>query len=159
MMRHLKHIPGLGDISDFSSMKIAVVLSASFTGIQAIIQSYVFDHMQWVSIICIALLMDTLSGVLKSWKLCQFSSYAFGAIFIKAVIYGMFVFLLGGMGSMESEILKAFSALGYSTILFRETLSFIENCEVLRPGTFPSVLVKRLSQFDEDGKFKEDGQS
>lgn len=151
------HVPGLSQFADLSQMKLVMLTSFGFTGIQVFLDQYVFNHSGWVEIIAIAVVVDTVSGVAKSWKNKTFSSYKFGGVFVKVCLYALFVLVLGGLYNVQSDITQAFATLGYSVIVFREVLSFVENAEVLRPGTFPKWFVKRLEKYDEDGNFVDNG--
>lgn len=132
-------------------VKPAFVLAIPFTGIQAFMDAYVFDHSGWVQAIILAVFADTLAGVIKSWNKKKFDSYRFGSVIGKTVVYAAFVFVTGGIYRIDNEITNAVATLMYSAILFREGLSFIENMEEIRPGTFPRWLVARLKRFDENG--------
>jgi hypothetical protein len=150
-----KIIPGVNEMFELGQAKIVFIVSIGFTAVQAFMDKYVFDHSGWVKIIALAIVIDTITGVAKSYKMSTFSSYKFGSVMTKTCVYGLFILLLGGLYQVESEMTKSFATLGYSAILFREVLSVVENCEIIHPGLFPKWFIKRLAQFDEEGKFVE----
>jgi phage-related holin len=149
------HVPGLAEMFDLAYMKLTVLCSVAYTTTQAFLEDYVFTHSGWVEVIVFAVIGDTITGIIKSVKQKKFSSYKFGALMVKGVIYGLFVLILGGLYKVENDTMRLLATLGYSAIVVREVLSFVENVEIIRPNTFPKWLISRLEHFDEEGKVNE----
>lgn len=148
----IQYMPGLADVFEPWSLKISLLVSIPIATAQAFMDKYVFDHSGWIQAIGILVIFDTITGIWKSLKLSKFSSYKFGAVLIKTVIYAMVVFVLGGLYRVENETTQLIATLGYTAIAAREFLSLVENVEIIRPGTFPKWLITRLDQFDKEGK-------
>lgn len=148
-----KHLPGLQGMAEAAHLKITFAVSFALTSAQALLDHYVFNHSQWVQAIALAVIADTITGVWKSWKIKVFNSYKFGAVFTKAIVYAIIVFVLGGLEKVDSEIVTGIAQLGYAAILIREVVSLAENVEIIRPGTLPSWFTKRLKDFDDSGNY------
>lgn len=145
------HLPGIHSLTDFAQAKIILLFSGVFTTGQYLMNTYVFNHSGWVQAIMIAVCIDTITGVWKSIKNRTFNSYNFGSLMIKAIVYALFVFVLGGLWQVEHETSKLIANLGYSAILFREALSVVENIEDIRPGSVPAWITDKLKKESEGG--------
>lgn len=147
----IPYMPGLSQIFEPYAMKMALLISLPIAAAQAFMDKYVFDHSGWIQAIAFLVIFDTITGVWKSFKLSKFSSYKFGAVLVKTVIYAMVVFVLGGLYRVTNDTTQLIATLGYTAIAAREFLSLVENVEIIRPGTFPKWLITRLDQFDKEG--------
>ena len=100
--------------------------------------------------VVVLLMIDTVLGMWKHWNLKTFSSSGFGKLLGKVVIYCAFFKM--------SDIVARVQMLGWtgdfmvSALLIREAISITENMAILRPELIPSWILKRLKDFDEDGK-------
>jgi len=100
--------------------------------------------------VVVLLLIDTVLGVWKHWQMKTLSSNGFGKLFGKVIIYWAFFKM--------ADIVARVQMLGWtgdfmvSALLIREAISITENMAILRPELIPSWILKRLKDFDEDGK-------
>lgn len=100
--------------------------------------------------VVVLLMIDTVLGMWKHWHLKTFSSSGFGKLLGKVVIYWAFFKM--------ADIVARVQLLGWtgdfmvSALLIREAISITENMAILRPELIPSWILKRLKDFDEDGK-------
>lgn len=100
--------------------------------------------------VVVLLMIDTVLGMWKHWNLKTFSSSGFGKLLGKVVIYWAFFKM--------ADIVARVQMLGWtgdfmvSALLIRESISITENMAILRPELIPSWILKRLKDFDEDGK-------
>jgi phage-related holin len=137
--------------------KQTVVLTLSISGLWfALKQAFIRDHLiSWELTIALMsmVLMDTGLGFLKHLKLKTVSSSGFSGFMIKLLLYwcilkvGNWLSLIPFFGMSGDVIICG--------MMVREAISIAENIEVIRPGTFPQWIVKRLKDFDDDGKVNE----
>jgi toxin secretion/phage lysis holin len=140
-----------------AKMKLPLLLAAIWLPILGIIEKYLFSDWDFLVFLFIVIALDTVTGVWKHFKKGTVSSQGFGGVIIKTIIYGMFLILVHALVSFPNkpaaaqDIADLLELFGYSGMIFREGLSVIENIEEIRPKTFPSWLIKRLKNFDENG--------
>lgn len=100
--------------------------------------------------VVVLLMIDTVLGMWKHWKLKTLSSNGFSKLFGKVIIYWAFFKM--------ADVVARVQMLGWtgdfmvSALLIREAISITENMAILRPELIPSWILKRLKDFDEDGK-------
>jgi phage-related holin len=111
--------------------------------------------LQAAAVMC---LLDLVSGAVRGWVKCEFSSDKFGASFLKFAVYGMC--LLGAFAMDHALNAGSVAVAVISTLIFvREATSFIENTGELG-FQWPEALCKRITDLEEsvdgDGKHDED---
>ena len=100
--------------------------------------------------VVVLLMIDTVLGMWKHWHLKTFSSSGFSKLLGKVVIYWAFFKM--------ADIVARVQMLGWtgdfmvSALLIREAISITENMAILRPELILNWILKRLKDFDEDGK-------
>lgn len=106
--------------------------------------------------IVIIVLLDTILGVMKAYKLKTISSNGFGQVITKTAVY-MVVLIAANQGFINapnetiSALFKFVSGTVYGTILAREMLSIIENATMMGYIKLPKTLLSKLKYFNDDG--------
>lgn len=121
------------------------------------IEKYLFADWQFAVSMVIMVLIDTMLGFVKHYKAKTVSSKGFGDVFIKVLIYTsmlMVTHILSHfkIGGSSVNIFAWIDYLVYSGILLREAISIFENITAISPGIISSKILKRLKQFDAEGK-------
>lgn len=153
----MKHIPI--DL-EFAYPKLTICASAAWATISPFINKYVFSDWDFLPFIVILVIVDTVTGIWKSVKKNDFSSYAFGAVLTKVILYALYFVVIHNLTNFSQNdfVITLFTwvqQLGYAAIIVREAVSIIENMGIISPGLIPKWILKRLRQFDKDGKFKD----
>jgi len=151
-------IPGI-DQFDVAHTKVTLCFSAVWASFSTLFNKYFFDDWDFLPFLVVLVTLDTATGVWKSLKRSDFSSYSFGAFITKVILYAIFLFVIHGLTSFsKSEAVKTMfvwiEQLGYAAIIVREAVSIIENIGVIAPKLIPNWILKRLRQFDDNGQFQ-----
>jgi toxin secretion/phage lysis holin len=125
-------------------------------------ERFLFNDWAFLQFLIILVIIDTLLSVVKNWKLKTASSHGFAKLFIKAVIYGAFLAMVHGLkyytvNGHPNAFFNWIDDLAYAAIMVREALSIVENIAAIDDRIIPKWFIKRLSQFNEDGKFIKEG--
>lgn len=120
-----------------------------------LIRQYIFDDWQFLGFLMVLIVVDTITGVLRSWRQQKVSSRAFSRIFTKVLIYLALLILAHVMANFTvhgkvNVLFQWFDTFIYSAMMAREALSLLENLAAIEPTLVPKVLLKRLAQFSED---------
>lgn len=133
----------------------------SFTAVLAVlvklINEYVFDDWQFVCTLAVVITVDTLLGIYKAWRNKQVSSSRFSKLFNKILVYMAILIATHAAVHLQANgkpvlLLSWLDSLVYAGILVRELMSIIEKAGALGV-MLPTWLLKRLQDFDENGKF------
>lgn len=143
---------------EFAYPKLTIATSAAWASWQIFFNEYVFSNWEFLPFIVILVVIDTLTGVWKSLKLSDFSSYSFGGFMTKVILYAVYLAVIHNLVSFSSKdsIKSLFSwveQLGYAALIVREVVSIFENIGVIRPKLLPKFVLKRLRHFDAHGEF------
>jgi phage-related holin len=152
----MKNIPTF-DL-EFAYPKLTIAFSTAWASWQIFFNEYVFSNWDFLPFIVILVVLDTFTGVWKSLKLSDFSSYSFGGFMTKVILYAVYLAVIHGLTSFSSKdsIRSLFSwveQLGYAALIVREVVSIFENIGVIRPKLLPKFVLKRLRHFNEHGEF------
>jgi toxin secretion/phage lysis holin len=120
-----------------------------------LVRQYLFADWQFAGFLFTLILVDTITGVLRSWQKRQVSSRAFSRIFIKCLVYLLLLILAHVMTSFTIKgkvnvVFQWFDTFIYCAMMAREALSVLENLATVAPELVPKVLLKRLALFSED---------
>ncbi len=121
---------------------------------------YVFADWEFLIFLSVLVLLDTVTGFVKAWVRGKVSSQGFTGVILKGFVYGVFVVIIHILQTFSDKplVIAAFDwigTLGYAAVIVREAISIIENLGAIKPGLIPSWILKRLKDFDEDGKINE----
>lgn len=121
---------------------------------------YVFADWEFLIFLSLMVLLDTVTGFVKAWVRGKVSSQGFTGVILKGFVYGVFVVIIHILQTFSDKplVIAAFDwigTLGYAAVIVREAISIIENLGAIKPGLIPSWILKRLKDFDEDGKINE----
>lgn len=144
-------------VSDAFQSK-AVMLATTMTAttaiaFQAFFNKYIFSDWDFGKALLIIVVFDTLTGVWKSIKLHQFKSYTFGGFITKAILYSIFLAVIQTLTAVTGDTYVWVKPAAYTGIIAREAISCIENMGVIAPKLVPTWILKRLKDFDNEGKF------
>ncbi|QIX60873.1 phage holin family protein [Hymenobacter sp. BT18] len=138
----------------------ARTLDAFLTGLALsplalLVRQYLFDDWQFLGFLFTLIMVDTGTGLLRSWRQRNVSSRAFSRIFLKVIIYLAMLVLSHIMTHFtvhgeQNVIFKWFDTFVYSVMMAREALSLLENLAAIEPTLIPKALLKRLALFAED---------
>lgn len=152
----LSHIPTI-DL-EVAYPKFMMVVSLSWATSSEFFNKYIFSDWEFLPFIIVLIALDTLTGVWKSVKRHDFSSYSFGGFMTKVILYAVFLAVIHNLTnfSQKETVVAMFSwvqQLCYAALVVREAVSIIENIGVIAPKLLPKWILKRLRQFDENGEF------
>jgi toxin secretion/phage lysis holin len=121
---------------------------------------YVFADWEFLILLSVLVFLDTITGFVKAWKRGTVSSSGFTGVILKGFVYGVFVCVLHALQSFSDKelVIATFDwvgTLGYAAVVVRESISVIENLGAIKHDLIPSWVLKRLKDFDEDGKVNE----
>ena len=123
------------------------------------ISNYIlFDTVMIVNMFII-ILIDTLLGFAVAYKLHTISSNSFSRVFTKIIVYMVLLISVHitthftSTTATNSMVLWLDSVM-YSAIFIRELLSIFEKTSKLGIFTVPTSILKRLNDFNDDGKSK-----
>ena len=126
---------------------------------QKIQLAFVRDHIiSWdlVTAVVSLLMVDTFLGVWKHHKLGTLNSKGFGSFMAKVVIYWLFIKTADHIARVK--LLEWSGDILISGLLVREGISIFENMGVIYPGIVPPWILKKLRDFDDDGKVNDSSQ-
>lgn len=153
------HIPG-ADL-EFAYPKLTICMSAAWAFIANAFDKYVFSDWEFLPFIVIIVVLDTITGMWKSFKRSDFSSYSFGGFMTKVILYAIYLFVIHNLSNFSPKesvqaLFEWVEQLGYAAIIVREAISVIENIGAISPNLLPKWILKRLRHFDENGNFIND---
>lgn len=122
------------------------------------INKYVFDDWHFVLSLIVLVGVDTALGVYKAWRLNCVSSASFGKIFNKLAAYCAVLIATHAAAHLQANgkavsLLTWLDGLVYAAIVVREFISILEKAGALGVAV-PGWLLKRLRDFDAEGKFQ-----
>ena len=135
-----------------------IIVSSFLTPFITTLEKYVYDDWEFLKFLLILMVMDTVFGFMKYWKLKRISSTAFGKVLFKIIVYFSVLIVTHIIthfrvdGSPNSLFLW-FDDFTCSALIVREAISILENLGVLYPNLLPSWLLTKLKEFDHKGKF------
>jgi hypothetical protein len=142
-------------------IKIEAVLAVSIplSLLKQLFEKYIFSDWQFLYFLFVAIGLDTFFGVWKNIKYCTLSAKGFGGLFTKVTIYFGFLIVTHTMvyysvQGKQNVFFSWFDSFAYSAIMVREAISIIEKIGAINPNLIPGFILKRLKQFDSDGKFE-----
>lgn len=145
--------PIIGICKVYTSLPLFLV-GISFASIKAIfIRDHIVSWDRTVSILQLVII-DTFLGIWKHAKKKTLSSDGWGKVTTKVIIYWLFIKVVNHI--VQIKYLEWTGDLLLSGLLVREAISIIENMGVIYPGIIPGWILKRLKQFDENGKILEE---
>ena len=144
-----------------SKLTFIIVATVFFTPLLAFVNKYIFNDWEYAVYLGIAMAVDTVLGFCKHYKNKSLSSSACGKILYKMISYGSILIIVHILThfTVDSEQIKFFSwmeTIAYAALLVKEGISVMENVGAINPRFVPTVILKRLKDFDETGKFKKD---
>jgi len=141
-----------------SKLATVVLLSVGLMPILTWLEKYVFSDWEYMMFLIILMVLDTLLGVYKHAKLRTISSSAWSKVIDKMVSYFSLLIIVHVMSHFtidgeEIVVLNWVKYLAYSSLIVKESISVIENVGAISPKFVPKNLLKKLKEFDKDGKF------
>lgn len=129
------------------------ILALPLSFLQEIFQTYIFRDWEFAKFLVVAVIVDTMCGLIKSIVLNNVSSSAWGMIAKKIIIYSAVLILSHVMAnfSIAGKKIISFEWFQYfacSALLIREAISIVENIAVIFPGLLPTSILKRLKDFN-----------
>lgn len=124
-------------------------------------ESYVFCDWEFLKFLLILMVVDTITGFIKYFKLRAISSHGFGQLLLKIILYFSVLILTHVLTHFKvhgsvNVIFGWFDDFAYSALIVRESISILENFGVIMPGLIPKSILNKLREFDIHGKIKQD---
>ncbi len=148
-------IPALQLFDYFASPQV-LAFSISLGVLGQVIAKYVFSDWEFAVFLLVAMIVDTVVGLVKAWRDKVISRAGYTQVLIKTIIYFSILVI--------SHVLTHFLVHGennglfgwidnvfYVALILREAISIIRNVAIIYPGLIPQALLKRLEDFDEKG--------
>lgn len=127
---------------------------------------YIFNEWQFLISLVILMVADTILGMTASWIRHELSSKGIWMIAKKVFVYFWILITLHVMTYFiihnEDAPTRIFSWVTipfYTAMVLREVISIFENAGKIDPRIIPTVILKRLKQFDENGRYIEDSKT
>jgi len=135
-----------------------VAVSGFLTTLQTFCQEFIFDDWQYLIYLGILFIVDTVTGFMKAMKYGTISSSGFGRVIRKMVSYFSVLILAHVLTNfkIDGEVSTLFGWVddfAYTSLLIKEAISILENIAAINPAWVPKWLLKKLKQFDAEGKF------
>ena len=135
------------------------LLNATWAGLfLGAFEKYVFADWETFGFLMVLIGVDTAFGFIKHWKLKTISSKGWGRFGGKVLLY--FGLLVSGHVASHVGNTGFLSFLGgwydggiKAYIIIRELISLLENAAVIWPDRVPVWILKRLKEFDAEGKY------
>lgn len=137
----------------FNKVTAFVALPALMT----LIKEYCFSDISFLLPLTIMVMLDTATGLVKHWKFRTVSSHSYGKLFTKILIYLAVLMVTTLLVNLKvngesANIYGWVDDFVFASLLLREAISILENLSAIRPDLFPTQLLKRLRQFENDGR-------
>ena len=132
---------------------LITMIALPITPFIELFEKYVFGDWEFVKYLVVLVVIDTVLGFSKHYIKHDISSKAYGMIAKKIVSYSIVMIVAHvvatfRVGGEQIESLVWFRYFACSALMVRESISIIENLEVISPGFIPKSIVRRLSEFD-----------
>ncbi len=136
-----------------------LAVSVSFGIVADLINKYVFSDWEFAVFLIVAMLIDTVVGLVKAWNEHNISSMGYARFFTKIIIYFSVLvishvltnFLIHGKANgLFTWVEDVF----YVALILREGLSILRNIASIYPGLIPRSVLKRFEDFDETGNLE-----
>ena len=136
-----------------------ILIASILTPFVSFMESYIFNDWEFLKYLMILMVLDTITGLAKYFKLQTVSSRAFAKIFTKLIVYACVLTLTHvithfKVQGTENIVFGWFDDFAYSALIVREGISILENFGVLCPRMVPKILLGKLKEFDNNGTFK-----
>lgn len=140
---------------------IALKLSLAASPIFALVEKYLWSDWEFIKFLAVIVLIDTVTGIIKHYRLKSISSNGFGRFFVKVIVYFLFLVVVHNLThyTTDGELDGLFGwldSLAYAAVMCREAISIFENLGVIYPGIIPQWIMQRLKAFDKTGKLESD---
>lgn len=136
---------------------LSILLSVPATWVIELMK-YVYQDWEFAKWIVVAIIVDTLAGLVKHWVHADVSSESFWHKFAKKIFIYMILLI-------TSHVLSNFTVQGHLTgamdflgeylcvmMMIREAISILENVNAIVP-IIPVWVLKRLKDFNEKGEY------
>lgn len=122
------------------------------------ISEFVFSDLRFAVFLSILIALDTITGLWKAIKLKKVSSKGFGSVITKVLVYSIFAIVLHVLETFsDKDVVKVafdwIGTTGYVAMIVRESISVIENLGAIQANLIPTWILRKLKDFDDDGKF------
>lgn len=153
-----RYVESMYNFNFFDHPKTLMALSMSWGWVSIIFDQYIFNDWKFLPFLVVVMIVNTITGIWKSWKLHTFSIFEM-IPFAKIIIYALFMVIVHGLTyfSENDWVMTAFSWVQqtcYAALIVRESVSTVENFGIISPGLIPKWILKRLKDFDDNGSFK-----
>ncbi|OUJ68818.1 bacteriophage holin [Hymenobacter crusticola] len=139
-----------------AAAKISLQVSPYLLIAGQLIEKYFFSDWDFLGYLLVLILVDTVMGVQRNWKLRTVSSRGFSRIFIKLCLYANMLILTHVMTHFTvrgdpNVLFQWFDYFMYSVMMAREGLSIMEHIALIEPRMVPKGLRQRLAVIAEEG--------
>lgn len=139
--------------------KFIIILATCFATMKTFIDQYLFSDWEFFMFLSVLVWTDLFLGVWKHYKLETISSKGFGKAIEKFIIYGVVLILAHVLcrytvNGTTNVIFAWMPNVLYGVLVVKESISIMENIGVIYPNVIPSWILKKLKEYDKNGKFK-----
>jgi phage-related holin len=122
-------------------------------------ETYVFADWQFLTFFLTLQVIDTFLLFYKAIVTKAVSARLFGIVCQKIFIYVCFLVLVHILANytidgQRNSFFGWFTAVAYSAVMVRESISILENIGSIRPDLVPPRILKWLKQYDKTGNFE-----
>jgi phage-related holin len=134
---------------------LIVLLSVPLASVLAFIEKYIYADWSFLISLFILIFLDTVLGIAKAFMTNSIQSKKFGDIFLKIVLYAVFLivvhvlmsFTINGNHPVLVDYIDDFAM---SSLMLREGWSIVENIALIKPDLLPKSILKKLKAFDSE---------
>ena len=141
------HIPRI------KPMNIQILYISIFLTFTQIIETYLFSDFEFLIWLFILICLDTLTGMIYSWREKTFSSFGFSKVIIKVILYAIALIVVNVLqnfkiGGVEIAVFDWIDYFLLTAMVLREAISIFENIARIEPALLPKWIVAHLKAFD-----------
>lgn len=159
-MKMIDLINGLSEQFNYSKFKLPMIAAVISAPLLDLFNEFIFTDWRFLCFMAVLIFLDTVTGVAKAAKRGVVSSAGFTGVILKVFVYAVFLIVLNALESFSEKAAIQFAfewvgSLGYAAVIVRESISILENLGALDDTLIPKWILKRLKDFDKDGKINE----
>ena len=121
-------------------------------------ETYIYEDWGFLKFLLVLVVVDTLLGLYRAIRQKNLSSKAWGMVLDKVISYTSILIMIHVLSffTVGGKVVEAFTwikVIAYSMLMVKEGISILENVGAINSRLVPKWILKKLKEFDEEGKF------
>ena len=130
-------------------MHIPHLKIAGFFTIIHLVETYLFSDFEFLIWLFILVVLDTVTGMVLAWREKGFSSFGFGKVIVKVLLYCIALVVVNVLQNftIDGRPVAVFDWIDYfllTAMVLREAISIFENIAHIQPGLLPGWILVHL---------------